>query len=137
LFQVGRILANLVDNAIKYTPSGGTVVIRTTCDDRAVTVEVEDSGPGLTPEQCASLFAPYQRAKLATYTHGTGLGLYIAKRLTEAQGGVVLVQSRVGVGSKFSISFPCTLAFGRAATAVRDDAPAARTSGEHVPAQAA
>ena len=102
--QVGRILANLVDNAIKYTAPGGKVLVRTYHDASNVYMSVEDNGPGMTSDQCASLFAPYQRLHLGR--PGTGLGLYIVKRLAEAQGGTVGVRSKVGVGSTFTITFP-------------------------------
>jgi len=140
--QMGRILTNLADNAIKYTASGGRVTIRTTHDDQRVLIEVQDSGPGLTADQCANLFAPYQRAKLATYTQGTGLGLYIAKRLTEAQGGTVSVASTVGVGSVFTVSFPHTVTFALPPKGVREAVQSGRPGAtspvvEHVSAQAA
>jgi len=104
--QMGRIVANLVDNAIKYTDPGGTVVIRTAHDAQSATLSVEDSGPGMSPEQCQALFAPYRQVHLGGYTPGTGLGLYIVKRLTEAQGGKVEVLSTPGVGSTFIVSIP-------------------------------
>jgi signal transduction histidine kinase len=106
LVQAGRVLTNLVNNAIKYTDAGGTVVIRTDHDEEHVRVSVQDSGPGIGPEQCAGLFAPYRRVHVGGYTAGTGLGLYIAKSLTEAQGGRISVSSQLGVGSTFSVSFP-------------------------------
>ena len=104
--QMGRIAANLVDNAIKYTAAGGIVVIRTAHDTDSVTLSVQDSGPGMSPEQCQALFAPYRQVHLGGYTSGTGLGLRIVKRLTEAQGGRVQVLSTPGVGSTFVATFP-------------------------------
>ncbi|MCK6555587.1 HAMP domain-containing histidine kinase [Candidatus Binatia bacterium] len=104
--QLGRILGNLIDNAIKYTTNGGKVVVSSSADERAVCVAVRDTGPGLSAEQCTSVFAPYRRGKASTRAAGTGLGLYIVKRLTEAQGGSVTVTSEVGVGSTFTVSFP-------------------------------
>jgi signal transduction histidine kinase len=104
--QVGRILTNLVNNAIKYTPPGGTVVLRTDYDDDTVRVSVHDTGPGMSPEQCAALFAPYRRVHVGGYTPGAGLGLYIAKRLTESQGGAIKVSSQQGAGSIFVMSLP-------------------------------
>ena len=102
--QVGRILANLVDNAIKYAAPGGKVAIRTYYDTQNVYLSVEDNGPGMTSDQRASLFAPYRRLHIGR--PGTGLGLYIVKRLAEAQGCTVSVKSQVGVGSTFTIAFP-------------------------------
>jgi len=104
--QVTRIITNLVNNAIKYTPGGGTVIVRTTYDADAVRVSIEDDGPGMTREQCDLLFAPYRRVHLGGYTPGTGLGLFIVKRLTEALHGTVTVQSAPGAGSTFTVAFP-------------------------------
>lgn len=104
--QVGRIVTNLVNNAIKYTGEGGTVVVSTSFDADSVSVSVQDNGPGMSPEQCEALFAPYRRVHLGGYTPGMGLGLYIVKRLTEAQGGTVKVTSEQGVGSTFVVTFP-------------------------------
>jgi len=130
--QLGRILGNLVDNAIKYTTNGGSVVISTTTDDHRLSVTVRDTGPGMTAKQAASLFAPYRRGKVSVGTSGTGLGLYIVKRLTEAQGGTVDVSSELGVGSTFTISFPRPESTERspaAAATRRGDAPAPPPSG--------
>ncbi len=107
--QVGRIVTNLVNNAIKYTGEGGSVVVNTSFDADSVYVSVQDNGPGMSAEQCEALFAPYRRVHLGGYTPGTGLGLYIVKRLTEAQGGTVEVSSQQGVGSTFVVRFPRVL----------------------------
>jgi signal transduction histidine kinase len=106
--QLGRIVTNLVNNAIKYTAAGGSVVIRTACDADTVRLSVADTGPGMSPEQCSALFAPYRRVHAGGYTPGMGLGLYIVKRLTEAQHGTVSVSSTEGVGSTFAVTFPRT-----------------------------
>lgn len=104
--QVSRILTNLVNNAIKYTGVGGSVVVCTAHDAENISLSVQDTGPGMSPEQCKELFAPYRRVHLGGYTPGMGLGLYIAKRLTEALGGHISVTSTVGVGSTFVVSLP-------------------------------
>lgn len=104
--QVGRMVTNLVNNAIKYTGTGGTVMIRTASDENNVYLAVQDSGPGMSAEQRAALFAPFRRVHLGGYTPGMGLGLYIVKRLAEAQGGTVSVSSAEGVGSTFTVSLP-------------------------------
>ena len=104
--QVGRIATNLVNNAIKYTGADGTVTVSTSFDADNVYLSVEDNGPGMSAEQCEALFAPYRRVHLGGYTPGMGLGLYIVKRLTEAQGGTVRVSSEHGKGSTFVVAFP-------------------------------
>ena len=106
LMQVGRIVNNLISNAIKYTSIGGSVSVRTSCDDEVVRLSVRDNGPGMSSEQCQELFAPYRRVHLGGAQPGTGLGLYIVKCLTEAQGGTVAVSSQLGVGSTFTATFP-------------------------------
>jgi signal transduction histidine kinase len=104
--QMGRIATNLVNNAIKYTGGDGTVTVSTSFDADNVYLSVEDNGPGMSAEQCEVLFAPYRRVHLGGYTPGMGLGLYIVKRLTEAQGGTVRVSSEQGKGSTFVVAFP-------------------------------
>jgi signal transduction histidine kinase len=104
--HIGRIVQNLVDNAIKYTNAGGTAVIRTAHDAATVSLSVEDSGSGMDAAQCKALFAPYRRVHLGGYTPGMGLGLHIVKKLAEAQGGAVSVRSTPGVGSTFIVSLP-------------------------------
>jgi signal transduction histidine kinase len=104
--QVGRILVNLVSNAIKYTDRGGAVSIRTSANEAGVMVTIQDSGLGMSPEQCEALFAPYRRVHLGGYTQGKGLGLYIVKYLTDALGGHVQVSSQLGVGSSFTVMLP-------------------------------
>lgn len=103
--QIGRIVQNLLDNAIKYTEGGGRVMIRTAHDAAGVSVSIEDNGPGMDSAQCKELFAPYRRVHLGGYTAGTGLGLYIVKCLAEAQGGSVKVDSVPGSGSTFTVWF--------------------------------
>lgn len=106
LVQMGRVLTNLVSNAIKYTESGGRVVVRTVRTADSVRLLVEDNGPGMSAAQCREVFAPYRRVHLGGSAPGAGLGLYIVKQLVEAQGGTVSVGSRQGEGSTFSVSFP-------------------------------
>jgi len=103
--QIGRIVTNLVNNAIKYTGAKGSVVIRTAYDDDTVQLSVQDSGTGMSAEQCSALFAPYRRVHLGGYTAGTGLGLYIVKRLVEAHNATVQVTSTRGEGSTFVAAF--------------------------------
>jgi two-component system phosphate regulon sensor histidine kinase PhoR len=102
------ILTNLIDNAIKYTPSQGRVVARAHADDAAVTIEVQDTGIGIAPEDQARVFERFYRAdKARTREHGgTGLGLSIVKHLALAFGGQVEVESQPGVGSTFRVRLP-------------------------------
>jgi signal transduction histidine kinase len=104
--QVGRIVGNLFDNAVKYGGKRGRLRIATGHDERNVYVSVSDSGPGMSPEQCKELFAPYRRVHIGGHAAGSGLGLYIVRRLVEAMGGTVDVESQPGSGSTFKVTLP-------------------------------
>jgi PAS domain S-box-containing protein len=106
--RIGQAIDNLLTNAIKFTPAGGTVELRIgTAGERAL-VEVQDSGDGIPPEDQQRLFDRLYRASSATKDHvpGTGLGLTIVKAITEAHGGSVTLESEVGAGSTFRLEFP-------------------------------
>ncbi len=104
-----QILTNLVDNALKYTPEGGTVRVgaRPIADDR-IEVSVRDSGPGIPTEEQPRLFERFYRVDKARSRElgGTGLGLAIVKHLVRAQGGEVGVESTPGLGSRFYFTVP-------------------------------
>jgi len=108
--MIYQALLNLVGNAIKYTPEGGTVSIDTVVDDhsRTVKVNVTDSGVGIPPESLPHLFEKFYRvADHKKIAKGTGLGLNLVKHIVETvHGGAVAVTSEVGKGSTFSMSLP-------------------------------
>jgi signal transduction histidine kinase/ActR/RegA family two-component response regulator len=101
--RLKQVLLNLVSNGIKYNRAGGTV--RLSCsrtDDGQLRLEVTDTGPGIPPESLSRLFAPFERIGAdQTEVEGSGLGLALSKRLVEAMGGVIGVESQVGRGSTF------------------------------------
>jgi len=99
---------NLLSNAIKYTPSEGRVVIRSRLADKQVQFEVEDSGVGLSEEDCAKVFDKFYRVKKdSQMASGTGLGLPLAKHIvTDVHQGQLDVKSQLGVGSTFAITLP-------------------------------
>ena len=101
--RVKQILINLLSNAIKYNRVGGTVVVECTATSpERVHISVKDTGPGLSPEKLAQLFQPFNRlGQEARGEEGTGIGLVMTKRLVELMGGVIGVESAVGVGSVF------------------------------------
>jgi two-component system phosphate regulon sensor histidine kinase PhoR len=103
-----QILSNLVDNAIKYTPAGGTVAIRSRADDAQAVIEVVDTGPGIAPEHHERLFERFYRVDRARSRElgGTGLGLSIVKHLCQAMGGSVAVESALKKGSVFRVRIP-------------------------------
>jgi signal transduction histidine kinase len=106
--RLAQILTNLISNAYKYTPNGGTITIRAQRDGHQVHCEVADTGVGMTPEEVGRLFTKFWRADDPHVREqpGTGLGLTIAKNLIELQGGQLAVNSRKGLGTTFSFTLP-------------------------------
>jgi two-component system phosphate regulon sensor histidine kinase PhoR len=104
-----QVVSNLVDNAVKYCPSGSDVTVcATKAQSGAVCVIVRDTGPGIDPSHVPRLFERFYRvdAGRSREIGGTGLGLSIVKHLVEAMGGTVTVDSAVGRGSAFSVTLP-------------------------------
>jgi signal transduction histidine kinase len=106
--QVKSIWANLISNAIKYTPPSGQVTIRLRQEDGELLGQVQDSGIGIPDEAIDSLFTEFFRAKNVKSLNipGTGLGLAIIKQIIEKAGGEIWVESQVGQGSTFSFRLP-------------------------------
>ena len=109
-FEAGleRVLMNLVSNAVKYTPTGGSVTVRAWSEDNQIKVEVSDTGIGIPAEALPRVFEEFYRAKnaKAVEMEGTGLGLAIAKDVVEQHGGQISVESVEGEGSTFSMTLP-------------------------------
>jgi two-component system phosphate regulon sensor histidine kinase PhoR len=103
-----QVVANLVDNAVKYCGSGATVTIATQKAAAGVCVLVRDTGPGIHPKHLPRLFERFYRvdAGRSRDVGGTGLGLSIVKHLTEAMGGQVTVETELGKGSSFALNLP-------------------------------
>ena len=99
------VLANLIGNAIRYTPAAGTVVVRARPTDSATVLEVEDTGPGIPKQYQTAVFDKFFRMP-GSGSGGAGLGLYIAKEITMAHGARLSLQSEAGHGSLFSIELP-------------------------------
>jgi signal transduction histidine kinase len=107
--RVGQVLTNLLDNALRHTPTGGSVSITARWGDDDATVVVSDTGDGIPPEHLNRLFDRFYRVDAARdRAHGgAGIGLAIAKALIEAHGGSIQADSRgPGTGSAFSFSLP-------------------------------
>lgn len=102
--MINRVIANLIDNAVKYTNPGGTINIRVTNMEREVLVDVQDTGPGIPDEHIPHIFDPFYRA--AGDHAGSGLGLSIARTIVEAHAGEIWVESEPGKGSTFSFTLP-------------------------------
>ncbi len=101
--QVTRVIINLLNNAIRHTPAGGTVTLRATPSPNQVTFDVADTGEGIPSEYLAKIFDRFVQVPGATQG-GAGLGLSIAQRIVKAHGGVMQVGSELGKGSTFSFS---------------------------------
>jgi two-component system phosphate regulon sensor histidine kinase PhoR len=107
--RLRRILENLVDNAVKYTPPGGQVeVVTSPGPDGGACVDVRDNGPGIAPEHLPRVFERFYRVDTARSRElgGTGLGLSIVKHLAESMGAFVSVESQFGRGARFTVSIP-------------------------------
>lgn len=103
-----QVLDNLLDNAIKYTPAGGTITVRTYRDSGQAVMEVEDTGIGMSILDRTRIFERFFRADRARSrdTGGTGLGLAIVKHLVQGMGGEIRVASELGKGSRFAVWVP-------------------------------
>jgi len=104
--QLERVVTNLLANAIKYTPTGGRVTIRTERENGNVLIAFKDTGRGIPADELPHLFEKYRRVREAKRTEGTGLGLFIAKTIVDAHGGDIRVESTPGVGSTFTLVLP-------------------------------
>lgn len=105
--RLNQVISNLTSNAIKYGASGGIVVLHARRSDHCVRIEVVDRGPGLSPEKQTQLFEPFNRLGLErSAVEGHGIGLALAKRLTELQGGAIGVTSTLGEGAVFWVEMP-------------------------------
>ena len=106
--RLSQLVSNLVSNAIKFTPAGGSVTVRTFARDHEAVIEVEDTGIGIPAAEQSRLFQRFFRSSTATEQAipGTGLGLVISKAIAEAHGGGMDVRSEPGVGTCFSVRLP-------------------------------
>jgi signal transduction histidine kinase len=104
--RLTQVLDNLLSNALKFTPEGGTVSV--TAAKRADTahVEISDTGVGIPEQELDELFNRFFRASTTASAPGTGLGLSIAKSIVEAHGGTISVESEEGTGTAFSVALP-------------------------------
>jgi two-component system phosphate regulon sensor histidine kinase PhoR len=104
--SVVRVFVNLLDNAIKFSPEGGTVRVRASEDGDLVTIRFEDDGPGINPENLSRVFERFYKGDSSRQSPGTGLGLAIVKHLARAHGGTATVESEPGKGAAFTVRFP-------------------------------
>jgi signal transduction histidine kinase len=106
--RLAQLVGNLLSNALKFTPAGGTVIARTSSEDATAVLEVEDTGIGIPVAEQERLFQRFFRSSTATAQAipGTGLGLVITKAIAEAHGGGVSVRSKPGEGTCFRVELP-------------------------------
>ncbi|HEY0931480.1 MAG TPA: ATP-binding protein [Gemmatimonas sp.] len=103
--RVGQVLSNLLGNAVRFTPRGGSISLTARREDDMLRIAVRDTGPGVAPEDVPRLFERYWQAPRLLRA-GSGLGLFIAKGIVEAHGGTIGVVSELGQGSEFWFTLP-------------------------------
>jgi signal transduction histidine kinase len=108
--RLRQVLANLVDNAVKYTPAGGRIELRTACEGPEAVVTVEDTGIGIAPDELPQIWERLYRGDKSRSERGLGLGLSLVRAIVQAHEGTVTVQSRRGEGSSFQLRLPATTA---------------------------
>ena len=109
--RLAQVFTNLVDNALKNTPSGGQIILQAIPSGTEVRVEVTDTGVGIPPEAITHIFERFYQAdpsRSGGKKHGTGLGLAIVKEIVGAHGGTISVRSVPGAGSTFTVTLPMT-----------------------------
>jgi signal transduction histidine kinase len=104
-----QVLDNLISNAVKYSPLGKRILVRVVNTDRAVRIEIQDEGPGLSEDDKSKLFGKFARlsARPTGGEYSTGLGLSIVKKMVEAMNGKVWCESELGKGATFIVELPC------------------------------
>lgn len=105
--RIGQVFSNLIGNAIKFTPAGGTITLRADVADGRVWFSVTDTGSGIPPQQVEQVFGQFWQGR-KTDRRGIGLGLTIARGIVEAHGGTIGVDSDLGVGTRFWFSLMMT-----------------------------
>jgi len=106
-YRIESVVEELLSNAIKYTPQGGSVRVRTSTSNGSVHIEVEDTGSGIAPKDMERIFDKFYIAHdVNSHARGLGIGLYLAKRIVELHGGRIWAESEVGRGSTFHVELP-------------------------------
>lgn len=96
-------VANILDNAVKYTPSGGTITIRVKAYEMFHAIEIEDTGIGILEEEQAKIFQRFYRGQEVNQQEGVGIGLYLARKIVSLEGGYIRVRSEKGKGTLFGV----------------------------------
>jgi signal transduction histidine kinase len=104
--RISQVFDNLVSNAIKFTPPGGSVKVTVSSDDAATVVSVADTGCGIPTTEQSRLFERFFRSSATAHLPGTGLGLAIAHAIVASHGGSITCRSEEGEGTTFTLSIP-------------------------------
>ena len=104
--RLEQVAANLLDNAVKYTPPGGRVEVDVQREGADAILRVRDTGPGIPPDELPRIWTRLFRGDSSRAERGLGLGLSLVKAIVEAHGGTVAVESEPGKGSTFIVSLP-------------------------------
>ena len=106
--SIGRVVENLLTNAVKFSPQGGRVEVRLGMEGDTLLLEVEDHGAGIPANEQEQLFQPFQRSRSAQQKGipGTGLGLYVCRRIIEEHGGTITLTSEERKGTKVTVRLP-------------------------------
>jgi two-component system, NtrC family, sensor histidine kinase KinB len=110
-----RVVTNLIENAVKYTPTGGTIKLSADIAGNSVRISISDSGPGIPPHMQRQIFDKFSRVKYHDVPKGVGLGLAFCRLAVEAHGGRIWVESEPGKGSNFLFSLPLDVKLEQAA----------------------
>jgi len=108
ILHIDRVFINLISNAIKFTPEGGTISVNAQLDNDFVKIEISDTGIGISPKDVAQLFDEFYRVdnQINQEVKGTGLGLPLAKKIVEAHGGKMWITSQLKEGTTFHFTLP-------------------------------
>ena len=106
--KVKQVVVNLLANAVKFTPDGGTITLRAARENGAIRLAIHDTGIGIAAEDQERIFEEFQQAGTQTEKsrEGTGLGLTLSRRMVELHGGTITVDSAPGKGSTFTVALP-------------------------------
>jgi len=122
---IKQVLRNILENAIRYSPDGGLIVIRGETRPADVVISIADEGIGISPEDLIPIFEKYFRVRSAADYHvaGTGLGLPVARAIVEAHGGRIWIESKLGEGSIVFFSLPKAKGISENESCVEKDIP--------------